>query len=74
MKSTRRAFMQFLGAAVVGLTIALPTRTFGHDEFEYLPGDEFTIRVGGAIDKLVQRSMENRMARMQQFVVEEATA
>ncbi len=70
MATTRRAFLQWLGAAAVGLTLALPTRTFGHAENEYLPGDDFSITVGGAMDRLVVRSMENR-ARMQEFVVKE---
>lgn len=67
MASTRRAFMQMLGAAVVGLTIALPTRTFGRDdEIEWEPhyySGEPILRAGGAMDALVLRSMEKRAAR-----------
>ena len=66
MKSTRRAFMQMLGAAVVGLTIALPSPVWGHEdaiEFEphYYSGEP-VIRAGGAMDALVARSMERRAA------------
>lgn len=69
MKSTRRAFLQLFSAAAVGLTIALPTRTFGAEPEVEAPVpvvdtcfDKPMFKMSAGLDRLIARSMEKRTA------------
>ena len=62
MQTSRRTFLRVLGAAAIGLTLALPTRTWGHEASEAALRATATrsTPVGGAIDALVRRSVAKR--------------